>query len=311
MSDTAMRMRQPVGGDVDLQLLFKLCRDKQASDLHLVKDEPPILRINGDLVRSNYPPLDEELLEALIPGMMTDRQRRVFEDYHDIDFALTVPGVGRFRVNVHQERGALGAALRRLPLSVPSMEELGLPKAAEELLRKPNGSVLVTGPVGCGKSTTLAAMVDQINRERACHIITIEDPIEFLHTNKKSVIKQREVPDDTPSFGHGLKYALRQDPNVIVVGEMRDLETISTALTAAEDRAPGAGNTAYPGCRASHRTHHRCLSGRAASANSITTGQQLAGNYRPVLITRHLGTRHGAGLRIAYQHPGRPYDHSR
>ncbi len=221
-------------GYIDIQQLFQLCYDKNASDLHLVKGEPPILRVYGGLVRTEYPVLNDALLEELVLGLLTDRQRRIFEQYNDIDVGVTVPGIGRFRVNAHRDRGSIGAALRRLPLVAPKLNALGLPTAATALISKANGLVLVTGPVGSGKSTTLAAMVDQINHERSCLVVTIEDPIEFLHVNKKSVIKQREVPGDTPTFAAGLKYALRQDPNVIVVGEMRDLETIATALTAAE-----------------------------------------------------------------------------
>ncbi|HTY44657.1 MAG TPA: type IV pilus twitching motility protein PilT, partial [Patescibacteria group bacterium] len=175
-----------------------------------------------------------EELKKMVYGILTNAQKEMFERDLELDFSLALPSLDRFRVNIHQQKGSVEGAFRRVPLVIPHIEDLGLPPVAIELARKPNGLVLVTGPTGQGKTTTLAAMINLINGERECHIVCIEDPIEFVHTNNKSVIKQREVYADTHSFAEALKRTLRQDPNVIVVGEMRDLETISTTLTAAE-----------------------------------------------------------------------------
>ncbi|TBR15216.1 type IV pilus twitching motility protein PilT, partial [bacterium] len=186
------------------------------------------------LIRTEFPPLNKENLKRMIYSVLTDPQKENFEKDLELDFSVALPGMDRFRVNVHLQKGSVEAAFRRVPLIIPSIEELGLPAVAIDLARKPNGLVLVTGPTGVGKTTTLAAMVNMINNERECLILSIEDPIEFIHANKKAVLKQREVYADTHSFSEALKHALRQDPNVIIVGEMRDLETISTTLTAAE-----------------------------------------------------------------------------
>lgn len=208
--------------------------NRNASDLHLTNEMPPVLRIDGDLVPMAEPPLSSEELKKMIYGIMTDAQKIQFEEEREMDFSLALPGMDRFRINVHIQRGCVEAAFRRIPLFIPTIEELQLPPAVGILGRKMNGLVLVTGPTGMGKTTTLAAMIQMINNERRAMIMCIEDPIEFLHSNKKSVIKQREVYRDTNSFSEALKRCLRQDPDVIVVGEMRDLETISTVLTAAE-----------------------------------------------------------------------------
>ncbi len=219
---------------MEIRELLLLCIEKKASDLHLTEKEPPIIRIDGKLIRTDNPTLTRDLLKKMIYSLLTDPQKATFEKDLELDFSLTFPGMDRFRVNVHQQRGSAEAAFRRIPLKIPTIDDLGLPQIAVDLARKPNGLVIVTGPTGVGKTTTLAAMVDLINNEKECLIVCIEDPIEFVHTNKKSVIKQREVYADTTSFAEALKHVLRQDPNVIVVGEMRDLETISTTLTAAE-----------------------------------------------------------------------------
>ncbi|MGE5308938.1 MAG: type IV pilus twitching motility protein PilT [Deltaproteobacteria bacterium] len=219
---------------MEIHDLLITCIRKKASDLHLSEKEPPLLRIDGRLTRMDLPGLTKETLKKMIYGVLTDSQKEMFEKDLELDFSLALPELDRFRVNVHMQKGCVEAALRRVPLTIPSIEQLGLPPVAIDLARKPNGLVLVTGPTGVGKTTTLAAMIDLINAERESLMITIEDPIEFVHSNKKSIIKQREVYSDTHSFAAALRHCLRQDPNVIVVGEMRDLETISTTLTAAE-----------------------------------------------------------------------------
>jgi twitching motility protein PilT len=219
---------------MEIHELLVLCIKKRASDLHLTENEPPILRIDGRLHRTDLPVLNRDALKKMIYGVLTDSQKEMFERDLELDFSLALPGLDRFRVNVHLQKGSVEAAFRRIPLEIPSIEQLGLPPVVMDLGRKPNGLVLITGPTGVGKTTTLAATIDMINNERECMMMTIEDPIEFIHTNKKAVIKQREVYSDTHSFADALRHCLRQDPNIIVVGEMRDLETISTTLTAAE-----------------------------------------------------------------------------
>jgi len=219
---------------MEIRDLLLMCIEKSASDLHITENEPPILRIDGRLLRTNLEKLDKHNLKKMIHSVLSSSQKEVFERELELDFSLSLPGLDRFRVNVHLQRGTVEAAFRRIPIEIPTVVKLDLPQIISDLARKPNGLVLVTGPTGMGKTTTLAAMIDLINSERECMITCIEDPIEFIYINKKSVVKQREVYSDTHSFAQALRHALRQDPNVIVVGEMRDLETISTALTAAE-----------------------------------------------------------------------------
>jgi twitching motility protein PilT len=219
---------------MEIRELFLACIDKAASDLHLTEKEPPILRIDGKLIRIKLAPLSRDDLKKMIYSVLTNTQKEIFERDLELDLSLALPGLDRFRVNIHMQKGSVEAAFRRVPLVIPKLEDLGLPQIIIDLARRPNGLVLVTGPTGMGKTTTLAAIIDLINNEKECHIISIEDPIEFIFTNKKAIIKQREVYADTHSFADALKHALRQDPNVIIVGEMRDLETIATTLTAAE-----------------------------------------------------------------------------
>ncbi|VAX37159.1 Twitching motility protein PilT [hydrothermal vent metagenome] len=220
---------------MDLRELLKLTIDRKASDLHLTTDSHPILRINGQLsLIDQQPILSKDQLKKSIYSLLTDDQKEKFEKDRELDFSLALEDLERFRVNVHIQRGSVEAAFRRIPLYVPDISDLGLPNAIVDFSRKPNGLVLITGITGSGKTTTLASMINIINEERACMIMCVEDPIEYVHKNKKSVIKQREIYSDTHSFSEALKRCLRQDPDVIVVGEMRDLETISTALTAAE-----------------------------------------------------------------------------
>jgi twitching motility protein PilT len=219
---------------VNINTLLKITMDKKASDLHITSNTPPVIRIHGKLFITDFPTLSSEDTKHLIYSILNDEQKAAFEKDKELDFSFSLPGMDRYRVNVHYQRGNIEAAFRRVPREIPSIEELGIPKVAYDFIRKPNGLVLVTGPTGTGKSTTLAAMLNVINSERQEMIISVEDPIEFIHNNKKSIIKQREIYSDTHSFPEALKRVLRQDPNVIVVGEMRDLETIATTLTAAE-----------------------------------------------------------------------------
>jgi twitching motility protein PilT len=209
--------------------------ERGASDLHVTTGSHPIVRVNGALIRlEQYPVLTNEVLQRMIYAILTQKQRERLEQELELDISYSLPGKARFRVNVYFQRDAVGAAFRMIPFEIRSIDELGLPRQVEDFARMPRGLVLVTGPTGSGKSTTLATLVDTVNREKGVHIMTVEDPIEFLHRHKTSIVNQREVGHDTHSFTAALKHVLRQDPDVILVGEMRDLETISTALTAAE-----------------------------------------------------------------------------
>ena len=208
--------------------------ERGASDLHLTAGSPPVIRQRGRLSALDYPELDPATVREVIYSILTNDQRQRLETDWQVDLAYSIPGRARFRVNAYFQRASLAAAFRLIPQEMPRLEDLGLPATLRDFIRKPRGFVLVTGPTGSGKSTTLAAMIDQINEQRAEHIMTIEDPIEFLHRHKRCIVNQREIGADAPNFAAALKAALRQDPDVILVGEMRDLETISTALTAAE-----------------------------------------------------------------------------
>ncbi len=221
--------------DFDFAAVLALVAERQASDLHLTAGFPPAIRESGRVEPvEGFEALTSQQTREVIYGILSEDQRKRFETGNQLDFAYAIPGVARFRVNAYMQRGAVSAAFRLVPHGIPALEDLGVPAVLRDLTRKPRGFVLVTGPTGSGKSTTLAAMIDVINRERQDHILTIEDPIEFLHQHKRSIVNQREVGSDAPDFSLGLRAALRQDPDVILVGEMRDLETISTALTAAE-----------------------------------------------------------------------------
>ena len=219
---------------VEMQEILQQVFEMGASDLHLKSGQPPILRISGKLTRTQFDPLTKDETQRLIFSILTGEQRKTLEQTYELDCSYGLEGIGRWRINAYRDRGTYAAAFRTIATKIPTMDELGLPPVVKELVHRPRGLILVTGPTGSGKSTTLAAMLDWINENRCEHILTIEDPIEFLHFNKQSVVSQRELGMDTKSFGNALRAALREDPDVILVGEMRDLETISLALTAAE-----------------------------------------------------------------------------
>jgi twitching motility protein PilT len=220
---------------MEIQELLKIAVDRKASDLHIKVGTPPVIRIDNRLVPlAELPRLGQDMVVSMALGLMSPRQRDRFKEHNEVDLAYSVPGLGRFRVSVFQQRGMVGMVLRLIPLKIQNFNELSLPPVIETLANEPRGLILVTGTTGSGKSSTLAAMVDHINATRQGHVLTIEDPIEFLHRDKKSLVNQREVGVDTPTFGEALRSALRQDPDVILVGEMRDYETISTAILAAE-----------------------------------------------------------------------------
>lgn len=221
--------------ELTLKELLENTVKHNSSDLHLSPGVPPMIRTHGDLVAmENYSVLKADDIKNLMYSMMETQQKNLFEQQLELDFSLNVPNLAGFRVNLFYKLNGMAAVLRVIPSQVPTIEELDLPAVFKQLLDLPNGLILVTGPTGSGKSTTLAAMIDHINRNQSCHIITIEDPIEFIHQSKKSLINQRQVHRDTKDFSIALRSALRQDPDIILVGEMRDLETIRLALTAAE-----------------------------------------------------------------------------
>lgn len=223
-------MTQQIYMEELLQMVF----DKDGSDLHISCGVPPMIRVNGKLAPTEFEPLTGDDTQKLIFSILTNEQRKTLEQTWELDCSYGVVGLGRFRVNVYKDKGNYAAALRTIASKIPRFDELGLPPIVKELIKKPRGMVLVTGPTGSGKSTTLASMIDLINTERPEHILTVEDPIEYVHVSKKSLVNQRELGEDTRSFDNALRAALREDPDVILVGEMRDLETIRLALTAAE-----------------------------------------------------------------------------
>ncbi len=205
-----------------------------ASDVHLTVESPPLLRVNGQLVRGEGPVFSAGELAGMLDALLSPQHREALEKLGQVDFSYSLSGLGRFRVNVYRQRGSLSAALRVIPTRVPTLEELGLPPVLASLAARPSGLILVTGPAGSGRSTTLAALVDRINRERSCHVVTLEDPIEYLHRHQRSIVNQREIGTDVPSLARALRAVLRQDPDVILIGDLLDAAAVSVALTAAE-----------------------------------------------------------------------------
>ncbi len=214
--------------------LLKMMVERGGSDLHITTGSSPRLRIDGKLVPIDHPSLSPADTKALCYSVLTDAQKHRFEENNELDLSFAIKGVSRFRANIFMQRGAVAGAFRLIPFEIRTFKDLGLPEIMNEIVKKSSGLVLVTGPTGCGKSTTLAAILDRINSEKSAHIITVEDPIEYLHLHKKCLVNQREVTTDTKSFRDALRYILRQDPDVVLIGEMRDLETIETALTVSE-----------------------------------------------------------------------------
>lgn len=219
---------------MDITQLLTFATQQKSSDLHISAGEPPMIRVDGDVKKIKVPPLTAEQTHAMVYDIMGDTQRKIFEEYSDVDFSIDIGEIARFRVNVFRQKRGVGAVFRTIPTKIYSMEQLNLPPILRKLTEFEKGLILVTGPTGSGKSTTLAAMLDHINDNFEGHILTIEDPIEFVHKTKKCLVNQREVGPHTKSFSNALRAALREDPDIILVGEMRDLETIQLALTAAE-----------------------------------------------------------------------------
>ncbi len=219
---------------VNLRDLLQEMIDERASDLHITAGVPPMLRVDGIIRRTSHPIIAPEVSKQIAYSIITEEQQKRFENEKELDFSFGVTGLSRFRANVFQQRGVTSIAIRQIPFEILDFKSLGLPPVVEDLSKKVKGLVLVTGPTGSGKSTTLASIIDKINMERQAHVVTIEDPIEYIHQHKNCIVNQREVKADTESFGSALKHVLRQDPDIILIGEMRDLETMQAALTIAE-----------------------------------------------------------------------------
>ena len=217
-----------------IEEMLRIAKDAGASDLHITVGVPPKMRVNGKLITMDFPKMLPADTAQLLPEIMNEKQRMLFEEKGEHDMSFSIPNMGRYRVNAYKQRGSVAIALRLVDTQVPAPEVLGVPRSVIDLYQKKRGLILVTGPTGSGKSTTLAAIIDKINNNRECHVITLEDPIEYLHQHKMSMVNQREIGLDSQSYANALRAALREDPDVILVGEMRDFETISVAITAAE-----------------------------------------------------------------------------
>ena len=246
---------------MDIAELLAFAVKNKASDLHLSAGLPPMIRVHGDIRRINLPPMEHEDVHAMVYDIMSDAQRKMYEEMLECDFSFGIPNLARFRVNAYNQQRGAAVAFRTIPSKVLSLEELATPKSFADMTTRPRGLILVTGPTGSGKSTTLAAMTDHVNQNEYGHILTIEDPIEFLHESKKCLVNQREVGPHVLSFSNALRAALREDPDYILVGEMRDLETIRLALTAAETGHLVFAHAAHQLRGKDHRPHHRRVPG--------------------------------------------------
>ena len=282
---------------LDINDLLMHVLEKDASDLHITVGTSPMVRVHGDLVALDYPELTAQDTKELIYSILTQDQREQLERNWEYDFSYSLTGYARFRVNTYFQRNSVGAAFRIIPMQIKTLDELGLPQSLENLVRKPRGLVLVTGPTGSGKSTSLAALLNIVNETRSFHIITIEDPIEYLHKHKKSIVNQREVGTDTKSFATALKYVLRQDPDVILIGEMRDMETISAALTAAE-----TGHLVFATLHTQDapQTIDRIID-VFPSHQQQQIRVQLAGTLQGIMCQQLLPTRDGQARVVAYE----------
>jgi twitching motility protein PilT len=288
---------------INLHQLLKAMIEKGASDLHITTGSPPQLRIDGKLVPLRVPPLTPVDTKQLCYSVLTDQQKLRFEENQELDLSFGVKNLARFRSNIFMQRGAVAGAFRTIPYKILSFQELGLPQVVADLCEKPRGLILVTGPTGSGKSTTLASMIDKINNERREHIVTIEDPIEYLHAHKSCVVNQREVGADTQSFKRALKYILRQDPDVVLIGEMRDLETIEAALIVAETGHLAFATLHTNGCV---QTINRIIDVFPPYQQSQVRAQLsfvLEGVLSQQLIPKASGTGRALGLEIMVPNP--------
>ncbi len=282
---------------MDITELLAFAVKNKASDLHLSAGLPPMIRVHGDVRRINLPPMEHKDVHAMVYDIMNDAQRKQYEETWECDFSFAVPNLARFRVNAFNQNRGSGAVFRTIPSKVLTLEELHCPKIFKEISSHPRGIVLVTGPTGSGKSTTLAAMIDYINENNYGHILTVEDPIEFVHESKRSLINQREVHRDTMSFSNALRAALREDPDVILVGEMRDLETIRLALTAAE-----TGHLVFGTLHTSSaaKTIDRIVDVFPAAEKEMVRSM-LSESLRAVISQTLLKTKDGAGRVAAHE----------